>query len=50
LLHGAARPREVVHGITGLQPMSLHQDISSATGEEVVIFALGESPSFRDAR
>ncbi len=28
----------------------LHHDISTATGEEVVLFTLAESPFFRDAK
>ncbi len=47
-----ARPvlEQMVHEITGLKPLSLHHDISTATGEEVVIFTLAESPAFRDPR
>ena len=46
-----ARPamEAMVQGITGVKPMSLHHDISTVTGEEVVIFTLAESPLFRDA-
>ncbi len=47
-----ARPvlEKMVHEITGFKPVSLHHDISTATGEEVVIFTLAESPVFREAR
>ena len=44
----AARPimEAMVQDITGVKVLSLHHDISTATGEEVVIFTLGESPLF----
>ena len=47
-----ARPllEPIVQEITGSQVLSLHHDISTVTGEEVVIFTLGAPPSFRDAR
>jgi uncharacterized protein YbcI len=35
---------------TGVRAASMHHDISTVTGEEVVIFALAESPHFRDAK
>src|SRR3954470_11581149 len=35
---------------TGVRSVSLHHDISTATGQEVVLFALVESPLFRDAK
>ncbi len=41
---------KMVHDITGFTPVSLHHDISTVTGEEVVIFTLAESPTFRDTR
>ena len=46
-----ARPamEAMVQEITGVKPMSLHHDISTVTGEEVVIFRLAESPLFREA-
>jgi len=48
----AARPvlETMVHEITGFKPVSLHHDISTATGEEVVIFTLAEPPVFREPR
>ena len=46
-----ARPvmEAMVQEITGVKVVSLHHDISTATGEEVVIFTLAESPVFREA-
>jgi uncharacterized protein YbcI len=35
---------------TGVRAVSLHHDISTVTGQEVVLFALAESPLFRDAK
>ena len=48
----AARPvlEDLVRSITGVEPVSLHHDISTATGEEVVIFTLSEPPGFRDVK
>ena len=34
----------MVQGITGVKVLSLHHDISTATGEEVVLFTLADSP------
>ena len=47
-----ARPalEAMVHEITGIKVVSLHHDISTTTGEEVVIFALAESPVFRNPK
>src|SRR5207253_10372493 len=44
-----ARPfmEAMVQEITGAKVMSLHHDISTVTGEEVVLFTLAESPPFR---
>jgi uncharacterized protein YbcI len=35
---------------TGVKMVSLHHDISTVTGEEVILFTLAEGPSFREAR
>jgi len=45
-----ARPvlETLVQEVTGVAVMSLHHDISTRTGEEVVIFTLYEVPSLRD--
>jgi len=40
----------MVQEVTGVKVLSLHHDISTVTGEEVVIFTLAESPVFRDTR
>jgi uncharacterized protein YbcI len=40
----------MVQEITGVKVLTLHHDISTATGEEVVLFTLAESPIHRDAR
>jgi uncharacterized protein YbcI len=47
-----ARPAldALVEDITGAKPRSLHHDISTITGEEVVIFTLAETPSHREAK
>ena len=44
-----ARPvlEEMVQEITGTKVLTLHHDISTVTGEEVVLFTLAESPLFR---
>lgn len=45
-----ARPKleELVEGITGIKPRSLHHDISTISGEEIVVFTLPEAPEFRE--
>jgi uncharacterized protein YbcI len=47
-----ARPvlEKMVHEITGLTPVSLHHDISTATGEEVVVFTLDAAPVVREIK
>ena len=44
-----ARPvlEAMVQEVTGIKVLSLHHDISTATGEEVVLFTLAELPDFR---
>lgn len=39
----------LVQDITGIKPRSLHHDISTRTGEEIVIFTLAEAPCYREA-
>jgi uncharacterized protein YbcI len=43
-----ARPvlEAMVLGATGVRALSLHHDISTVTGEEVVLFALAETPGY----
>ncbi|MCE9551824.1 MAG: DUF2294 domain-containing protein [Planctomycetes bacterium] len=47
-----ARPvmEAMVQDITGVKVLSLHHDISTITGEEVVLFTLAESPLFRETK
>ena len=40
----------MVHEVAGVKALSLHHDISTVTGEEVVLFTLAEAPSFREPR
>ena len=47
-----ARPalEELVRDITGVKPLSLHHDISTVTGEEMVMFSLAEPPQCRELK
>ena len=47
-----ARPvlEAMIHDVTGVKALTMHHDISTSTGEEVVLFALAESPGFREAK
>ena len=47
-----ARPlmEAMVQEVTGINVVSLHHDISTTSGEEVVIFTLAQSPLFRETR
>jgi len=47
-----ARPalEAMVEDITAVKVVSLHHDISTQTGEEVVLFTLSEPPAFRDVK
>jgi uncharacterized protein YbcI len=40
----------LVQEVTGTNVLSLHHDISTATGEEVVLFTLAGSPLFRETK
>ena len=40
----------MVREITGVSVVSMHHDISTMTGEEVVLFALTGSPLFRETK
>ena len=46
-----ARPlmEEMVERVTGIKVVSLHHDVSTATGEEVVLFTLASSPVVRES-
>ena len=48
----AARPllEAMVLEVTGSNPLSMHHDISTVTGEEVVVFTLSAAPLFREAK
>jgi len=47
-----ARPvmEAMIQEITGAKVVSLHHDISTVSGEEVVLFTLAGSPSVRETR
>ena len=47
-----ARPllEAMVHEITGVKVLSLHHDISTVTGEEIIVFTLAEPPDLRETR
>lgn len=47
-----ARPalEAMIAGITGVKVLSLHHDISTETGEEVVVFTFASPPVFREIR
>jgi uncharacterized protein YbcI len=47
-----ARPlmEAMVQDVTGVKVVSLHHDISTATGEEVVLFTLADAPALRDTK
>jgi uncharacterized protein YbcI len=40
----------MIEKITGVKVVSMHHDISTTTGEEVVLFTLAQSPDFREAK
>jgi len=47
-----ARPvmESLIQNITGVKVVSMHHDISTITGEKVIIFTLARSPDCREAR
>jgi uncharacterized protein YbcI len=47
-----ARPvmEAMVQEVTDIKVLSVHHDISTTTGEEVVLFTLAESPQVRDTK
>ena len=47
-----ARPvmEKLIQEVTGVAVLSLHHDISTLTGEEVVLFTLDKSPIFRESK
>ena len=46
-----ARPvlEAMIEGITGVKVVTMHHDISTITGEEVILFTLARSPDFCEA-
>ena len=51
-LIATARPvmEALVEGVTGVKVVSLHHDISTKTGEEVLLFTLCEMPTIRELK
>ncbi len=47
-----ARPvlEEMVHKVTGGKVVSMHHDISTVTGEELLAFSLSEAPELRQPK
>jgi uncharacterized protein YbcI len=47
-----ARPlmEKLLREVTGIQVVSMHHDISTVTGEEVVLFTLAETPLARETK
>ena len=47
-----ARPvmEAMVQEATGVKVLTLHHDISTVTGEEVLLFTLAQSPAFREIK
>lgn len=48
----SARPRmeAMIQDVAGVKVLSLHHDISTATGEEVIVFTLARSPDCRQQK
>jgi len=47
VLTGRPLLEAMVRDVTGTQPVSVHHDISTATGEEVIVFTLSAAPDCR---
>jgi uncharacterized protein YbcI len=47
-----ARPllESMIQGVVGVKVLSLHHDISTLTGEEVLVFTLAAVPAFREIK
>jgi uncharacterized protein YbcI len=41
---------KMIQNVTGVKVLSLHHDISTVTGEEVVVFTLAEAPLMRELK
>jgi uncharacterized protein YbcI len=50
VLTGRPMLEALVHDVTGTPPVSVHHDISTATGEEVIVFTLAAAPCVRDRK
>lgn len=50
VLTGRPLLEKLVGDVTGARPVSVHHDISTATGEEVIVFTLSAVPSVRDRK
>ena len=48
LLETVTAVEAMVRDVTGIVVRSMHHDISTVTGEQVVVFTLTEAPRFRD--
>ena len=40
----------MVEEVTGIKVLSLHHDISTTSGEEVVVLTLAKAPQFRETK
>ena len=40
----------MIEDATGVKVLSMHHDISTRTGEEIVVFTLADAPDFRDVK
>jgi len=40
----------LIQDVTGVKVVSLHHDISTVTGEEIVIFTLARAPGYRETK
>jgi uncharacterized protein YbcI len=47
-----ARPvlEKLIEQVAGVKAVSMHHDVSTATGEEVVLFTLAAAPAFRETK
>ncbi|NCA10748.1 DUF2294 domain-containing protein [bacterium] len=50
VLTGRPLLEKLVEDVTGAQPVSVHHDISTVTGEEVIVFTLAAVPSVREKK
>ena len=40
----------MIHKATGVKVLSLHYDISTVVGEEIIVFTLAEAPCYRELK